>query len=85
MVVRCETGDAGTSHLTNHMRSHRKEPALEESRDHRIHRHGEVTGEMGLRVVVGGHAWSSAGRPLSRSRPSLALVSFQSTACLQAR
>ena len=41
MVVRCETGDAGTSHLTNHMRSHRKEPALEESRDHRIHRHGE--------------------------------------------
>ena len=47
MVVRCETGDAGT-------RSHRKEPGLEESRYHRMHRHAEVTGDVGLR---GGGGW----------------------------
>ena len=42
MAVRREAGEIGTSHLMNHMISHRKEPGLypEEQGDERIHGHG---------------------------------------------
>ena len=54
-------------------------------RSDRIHRQAEVTGEMGL-GGGGGCAWVEQSRePLSRSRPSLALVPrFISTHCMPA-